>query len=109
MKARNFPRYFLEQTPDSSTDQGPGSFADLVLCTSISACLSGRHLESESNDGGGETVCLRWTKQDQIPPIFAIPSAAPRDVEVPFGSWPIFMLPLCLRSASEPASGGAHL
>ena len=61
--------------------QGRGSFPDLVLYTSVSACLSGRHLESESNDDGGEAVCLQWTKQDQIPPIFAMPSAVPRDAE----------------------------
>lgn len=76
--------------------QGRGSFPDLVLYTSVSACLSGRHLESESNDDGGEAVCLQWTKQDQIPPIFAMPSAVPRDAEVPFGSWPDLMSPHCL-------------
>lgn len=93
MKARKFPWYFLDQTLDTSTAQGRDSFPDLVLYTSVSACPSGRHLESESNDGGGEAVCLQWTKQDQILPIFAMPPAVPRDAEVPFGSWPVFMSP----------------
>lgn len=93
MKTRKFPRYFLDQTPDTSEAEGRSIFPDLVLYTSISACLNGGHVESESNDHGGEAVYPWWTKQDQIPPILAIASAVPKDAEVTFGSWPVFMSP----------------